>query len=307
MNKEEFQKRVRNCFLHYSDTEVLIRDLVNQKKNPQDIVILITSRLDSLTNLALNHQNNKKQQDNFIDFLDTFCKSPLFSWKQSVSLPDLYFYLCYYRYRLPSLFTAPGRLKICYPEDKVILSFLWKTGLPVIFKEWDDFLKKLIETVLNIQNSECCLLKMDNLIDEIKNQSNFSEITEVSQEIFWRELKYLFGRFNPGSIFYREYRCRCIHSLDVSIDEKSFYQKEEVCFFEKNNPAVFPHNFKMIGFSANFLLNCLSQGTENFIRKLLHTEKLPIDIFFKIAQTEEDSCYLDEQATSGGKSLNPSF
>ena len=131
MRKSDFEKRVDKAFQHYYDTVNLIDNLLKEKNNPQEIILLVCSRLDSLANLL--KKNQQGQKSSFIHFLLNFSGDTKFF--NRISIGDLYNYLYFFGgLSEDGLVQSPGRIRKFGKDSEDFLSFIEKSTIPITAK-----------------------------------------------------------------------------------------------------------------------------------------------------------------------------
>lgn len=130
-------------FASYNSTRALASDLIRERKNPIDVLILLCARLDALASDAVAEETPRKKA--FVNFVATYGdKGELFN---SVSLSDLYHELGYHRWLLEGTIPKPGRLHRFSKLDNPIIFLLEAAGLPLTFNESAVLLNTLMRVI----------------------------------------------------------------------------------------------------------------------------------------------------------------
>ena len=134
---------IDDAFRQYQPTVELLNNLQTRKVNPQEFVILVCARLDSLSNLAFPEGTQKSK---FIKFLMTFSQHGNAFRKVSVS--DLYYFLTKRLLILPGSVPQPGRVHVYHPtEEKEFISFVWKSGVNITEEDIEKALVFLLKVL----------------------------------------------------------------------------------------------------------------------------------------------------------------
>jgi hypothetical protein len=304
---ENIEKRIDSVFERYSTTIDLLKEFIKERSNTQEFILLVCSRLDSLSNMAFQ---KKSQKDNFIEFLihHSGYKNKILS----ISLPDFYDFLCYQLWVLPGSLEKDGRLHMFDPSrDEKYVMFIWNSGIPINQTQVETLLKFLLRSLKNnyrvLPNQSTSKRSIDSLDNVVQC---FENLAKGSNKKFFREaivsnqhLSNMIKEFSLASILYKEYRCGIIHEYGIDIDPVHFYSERQVYFRTLYNDYVYPTRKLGVQFSARFLFDLLVNSINSYRKRLKQTKRLPIDIYSEICDYIKDLDYLDEDSIGKGRDI----
>jgi hypothetical protein len=106
--KIDLKAKLDNFFDQFSSTRELVNDLIRSRSHPQEILILLCSRIDALASNSA--KEDELRQKAFTHFVTIYSgKSRTF---ESVSIGDLYYEVDYHLWLLPGLLEKAGRIQI---------------------------------------------------------------------------------------------------------------------------------------------------------------------------------------------------
>lgn len=300
------EDRIDDAFKPYYSTVNLVKELWQTKRNINEFVLLVCARLDSLSNLAFN---KKTQKEKFTEFLQRY--SGLEKSVMSLSIPDLYFYLCFYLYILPVIISKPGRLSIMESntKDEKMIELIWKSGLPITQKDIRSFiifiaktLQKKFRATFTQSKSKHSITSLSDvcqyLLDEAKSFKKGLYIEPIENA------KELFKEFTIGNILYSEYRCNIIHNYNIAVDQDKFYQMIDIYWRTRYNMYVEPFKFLEIQFPAKYLFELLVNSIESYKTELKRKKSLPMELFLEICNFDTELGFLDKSSMFGFRDLN---
>ncbi len=284
MNKDYiFKEKLKTVFSSYYETIELIDYLIDKKRNSQEIILLVCSRLDSLSNLAI--KNTQSQKRSFIKFLYNYSGEKRFF--NNISVADLYQYLMYYGNMADgALIDVPGRIKRFGSDSDEFLFFIEKSSVPItgkLVRQITFRLAQLLKNNYRVKPKQRTTKKYIASSNEINNLIK-KEIKIPNPSKIIKAIEPLLERFKIGSIFYKRYRCGVIHGYKVNLNEKEFFKNE------KPYHGVFENleeRFFLIEFPAKYLKKLLVKSLETYIGELRSVKKFPLDLFNEMFDIEE--------------------
>jgi len=297
-----FPEVIDDAFRQYQPTVELLNNLQARKVNPQEFVILVCARLDSLSNLAFLEGTQKSK---FIKFLMTFSQHG--NAFQKVSVPDLYYFLTKRLLILPGTIPQAGRVHVYHPtEEKEFISFIWKSGVSIT----EDDIEKVLVFLLKVLKKKYRIAPNQSLrkLTADSPKSVLKCILEASNtyrkgmyDEAARAIVPVIHNFTLGGLLYSEYRCASIHKHEVNMYEIPFFKEKgpHWCSFYDENCE--PSHFLKVHFPGPFLFDTLVKCIGNYKKYLRKIKKLPADLFFQFCDVMTDLDYLDEETIPMGK------
>jgi len=297
-----FAEVIDEAFRQYEPTVELLKDLQARELNPQEFVILVCARLDSLSNLAFLEGTQKSK---FIKFLMTFSQHG--NAFRKVSVPDLYYFLTKRLLILPGTIPQPGRVHVYHPtEEKEFISFIWKSGISITEEDIENallFLLKVLKKVYRIAPNQSLRMPTadtpKSVVKCLREGSNTYRKGAYDKAV--RAIVPVVQNFTLGAILYSEYRCASIHRYGVNMYETPFFKEKTPhwCSFYDEDCA--PSRFLKVHFPGPFLFDTLVKCIHNYKKYLRKTRKLPADLFFQSCDVMTDLEYLDQETIAMGK------
>ncbi len=275
---DEFEQKLDESLSIYCDTIKLIDHLINEKRNSQEVILLVCSRLDSLANLAIHKSATQKQS--FTKFISHYSgDKKIFN---SISVGDLYWYLLHYGDIADGgLIEIPGRIKRIGDESEDFLHFVEKSTIPITGKAVQQLsfrVSRLLEKNFRVKPKQRITKKYITSQNEVKKliEKEF-KIPEPSQIL--NSIEPLLERFKIGSILYRRFRCGVIHGFKVPLNERDFFNKKSPFHgvFATIQGPVFN-----IEFPALYLRNLLEKSLHAYTQELKSNKKIPANLYFEI-------------------------
>src|SRR5436190_1590890 len=118
---------LRNFFAPFQDTVRLTDHLIAQSQNPQDILLLLCSRLDAMATAVAKGESQSKVA--FVDFVLSYGGDRKF-W-HSVSAGDIYYELDFHCWLMEGLVPRPGRITRFSRTNDPIIRLLDISGIPL--------------------------------------------------------------------------------------------------------------------------------------------------------------------------------
>jgi len=138
----EHETQIANTLAIKRQTSVVVEKLAKSRTAAQEIIILLCARLDSLANMAFSRMT---QEERFARFLFTYSgERQLF---ESVSIPDLYFFLRFQSEVLPGTIEKPGRIHVFTEDNLYFVRVLWNSGLAIDLRSARSLLRYLHQSL----------------------------------------------------------------------------------------------------------------------------------------------------------------
>lgn len=130
MNPELIQALDR-YFDQFSCTRQLVDQLIKAKSHPQEILILLCSRIDALASTAAAEDDPRAEA--FVRFVSTYGGNrKLF---ESVSAGDLFYELDYHLWLMPGMLEKAGRLHVFSRLNESVVKLLVGSEIPLTLEE----------------------------------------------------------------------------------------------------------------------------------------------------------------------------
>jgi len=297
-----FSEIIKDAFRQYEPTVELLNNLQARKVNPQEFVILVCARLDSLSNLAFPEGSQKSK---FIKFLTTFSQQG--NAFRKVSVPDLYYFLMKRLLILPGTIPQPGRVHVYHPtEEKEFISFIWKSGVSITEEDIEKvllFLLKVLKKMYRVAPNQSLRKPMSDspksVLKYLLEASNTYREGMYDEAV--RAIVPVIQDFTLGALVYSEYRCASIHEYEVNMYETPFFKEKRPHWYSFYDEYCTPSYFLKVHFPGPFLFDTLVKCINNYKKYLRKIRKLPADLFFQFCDVMTDLEYLDEETIATGK------
>lgn len=298
----DFSQVVDDVFAQYEPTVELLQSLQARKVNPQEFVILVCARIDSLSNLALKQGSQKSK---FIKFLMTFSQHG--GSFRKVSVPDLYYFLTKRLLILPGSIPQPGRVHVYHrTEEKEFISFIWNSGISITEEDIEKallFLLRVLKKTYRIAPNQSLRKPTadspKSVLKCIREASSTYRKGMYDQAV--RAIVPLIQNFTLGALMYSEYRCASIHEYEVNMYETPFFKERAPHWCPFCDDYCAPSHFLKVHFPATFLFDTLMKCIHNYKKYLIKIRKFPADLFFQFCDVMRDLEYLDQETISIGK------
>ena len=143
MKKDALTEGLNRFFDQFSSTRELVDELIRSKSHPQEILILLCSRIDALASGSTSEGESSGKS--FTSFVTTHGGKPkLF---ESISVGDLYYELDYHLWLLPGMLEKAGRIRIFSRVNEPILKLLVDSEIALSLEEAQRFLKRIQRTL----------------------------------------------------------------------------------------------------------------------------------------------------------------
>ena len=212
-------------FQQYSATQKLVTSFITTKTHPQEIVILLCSRMDALASGAVSEDEPSTKA--FTNFVSTYSgKSKLFD---SVSVGDVFYELDYHLWLLPGMLERAGRIKIFSQLNEPILKLLVDSEIPLTLRASQSFIKrvqKALRTRFQVAPNQLGKKKPLATANEIKKavaEAFGGNRMGVSEPALMKAIDPLVSSKTLARILYQRFRCEAIHGGRVAIDDAKFF------------------------------------------------------------------------------------
>lgn len=275
--KPELKDALDRSFASYESTRALAANLIRERKNALDLLILLCARLDALASDAVMEGTPSKKA--FINFVSTYGDhKQLFN---SVSIGDLYYELGYHRWLLDGMIEKPGRLHRFSKVNDPIIVLLEEAGLPLTFKASAALLDGLMRIIREVTRARLepksqRIETAARLTDRITRRIQKTQLRPCARNLE-NALKPLLDDKRVGVILYDKFRCGAIHGAAIRIDPQPFFSEPSV--YWKTLQSIHGKH-ELIQFSAPFLLSLLERCIDRFRQHLLGKGKIPPDMHF---------------------------
>lgn len=294
-------------FGQYISTQELVERLIRAKSHPQEILILLCSRIDALASGAA--RDDEPSGKSFTNFVRTYSgESKLFD---GVSVGDLYYELDYHAWSMPGMIEKAGRIHTFSRLNEPVLKLLVDSEIPVTLKDCQAFIRR-VQRVLrrHFRVAPNQSRKKPPLVHatEIKRTiiDEFSSYRDpATKRALPKALDLLIDSRRLAQILYAKFRCEAIHGGHVEIDEERFFIEKQP--YWKAIDSEFYGPFQWIEFPAQFLASLLSNCLRNYRKRLERIGKVPPNVHFHIFPTDafQRLDLLDEDLLPRGRTAVP--
>ena len=269
-------------FGQFLSTRQLVDDLIQAKSHPQEILILLCSRIDALASSAA--REDEPSGKSFTRFLRDYSgESKLFD---AISAGDLYYELDYHVWVMPGMLEKAGRFNVFSRINEPILKFLVDSEIPLTLHDVQSFLRRIQRalrkhfSVAPHQRRRRQPLATANamkqaIVGEFRGQRN-----RTQRQGLQKALDPLISSKTLARLLYERFRCEAIHGGRVLIDDTRFFVEKQP--YWKPLRSDFYGPFQLVEFPAQFLSSLFSDCTRNYRKRLEAIEKVPPDIHFQM-------------------------
>ena len=222
------EARIEEAFAPYGSTIELVETLFAERRNPVELVLLVCSRLDALSNLA---STKGPANDRFAQFVITYGdRAPDL---ERISVGDLYAYLGREYHGLPGTLATRGRLELFTTVSLPFLRFLANSGLPLTEEAVGAFMRRCsvgiqrrFRTTATQSRSKPALASLNEVVDHLEAELRRSRWKGYTDTVLppFRSLARL---FSVAQLLYREVRSGAIHEHGFGVDERRFFSEGE--------------------------------------------------------------------------------
>jgi hypothetical protein len=281
--KKQLEDGLRTFFDQFSPTMQLVDDLIRAKTHPQEILILLCSRLDALASSA--EREDEPRRKTFTAFVTAYggCRDVF----KSVSAGDLYYEVGYHRWLLPGgLIQKPGRIHRFSALNDPFIRLLEESGIALTVEEVDRLLSGIMR---GLQENFRVMARqpltrrplgtaehiLQAIVTKFKGPRSL-----VDGRLLREKLRPMLQDKTIASLLYERFRCGAIHGGRVRLNEDRFFQEEEP-YWETMYSEHYG-SFLLIEFPARFLLKLCRQCMTTYRHHLTSKGKLPPDVYFQI-------------------------
>jgi hypothetical protein len=269
-------------FGQFSSTSQLVERLINAKSHPQEILILLCSRIDALASAAAIEDDPRAQA--FIRFVSTYSENrKLF---ESVSAGDLFYELDYHLWLMPGMLEKAGRLHIFSRLNEPVVKLLVESEIPLTLEEALGLIRKIQRGLRkhfrvgpNQRRDKPEVGSPDAvrraIVDEFSTRG-----AKATGEALKKALDPLISSKTLARILYEKYRCGVIHGGRVRIDEQRFFSETSAYWTPMYSEYYGP--FQFVEFPASFLASLFSACIQNYRKRLEATGKVPPDVHYEM-------------------------
>lgn len=280
--KKDLTEGLDRFFGEFSSTRELVDGLIQAKSHPQEVLILLCSRIDALASSAAG--DDEARGRSFTGFLTTYSgKSKLFD---SVSAGDLYYELDYHLWLMPGMLERAGRLRVFSRPNEPILKLLVDSEIPLTLQEAQILIRRIqralrkhFHVAPNQPRSKRPFASAGRIrqaiIDEFSGRRHGTDMDALR-----KALDPLIRSKTLARILYERFRCEVIHGGRVLIDDARFFVEKEP--YWKPMYSEFYGPFQLVEFPAQFLASLFSDCIRNYRKRLEITGKVPPNVHFEM-------------------------
>lgn len=275
---QELKEALNRYFEQFSSTRELVDRLIQARSHPQEILILLCSRIDALSSAAAVETDPRSEA--FARFVSIYGGDRrLF---ESVSAGDLFFELDYHLWLMPGLLEKAGRLRIFSRLNEPIVKLLVGSEIPLTVEDAQRLLKRIqrgLRRHFRVAPNQHRVKSPVGSIEAMRKSilGEFSSRHTVSTRDGLRKaLDPLIGSKTQARILYEKFRCGVIHGGTVRIDEARFFTETAPYWTPMYSDFYGP--FQFIEFPAQFLRSLFSDCIQNYRSRLENTGRVPPDV-----------------------------
>lgn len=294
-------------FAQYSSTQKLVDHLIKAQSHPQEILILLCSRIDALASGAAREDDPSGRS--FADFVRTYGgQSKLFD---SVSVGDLYYELDYHAWLMPGMIEKAGRIHTFSRLNDPMLRLLVDSEIPLTLQDCRALTKRIQQALrrhFRVNPNQAATKPELASVAEIKRVivDEFARFRDLdTKRALPRAVSPLVDSKKLAQILYLKFRCEAIHGGHIEIDEERFFTEKRP--YWKAVRSEFYGPFRWVEFPAKFLASLLSNCLSNYRKRLERTGKIPPNIHFQIFPDDifQRLDLLDEALLPSGRTAVP--
>ena len=284
--KKTLQKVLDSFFQQFSSTADLVDGLIDSRKHPQEILLLLCSRLDALASGSV--REGEPRAKSFSHFITAHGRRrQLF---ESISVGDLYYEVNYHRWLLPGMIAKAGRLHRFSRVDDGILHLLTESDIPITLQAATRLLTGILKALrrhFRVTPSQPTRKRTTATRSEVTQVISQGLETVLSRECLAKlphALKPLLDSTTVSRILYEKFRCGVVHGGRVLIDQKKFFSETEPYW----SPLLSEYygSFVLVEFPARFLASLMHDCIEGYRFHLIAKGKVPPDILFQVCEGE---------------------
>jgi hypothetical protein len=267
----------------YEPTLSLVEDLIRRRSHPQEILVLICSRLDALASSAVSEDVSKKE--GFVRFVT--CYGGERRVFQGVSIGDLYYELAYHVWLLPGgLIQKPGRLyRYSRLNDPVIRLLdasdieLTEEAALALLRDLMQSLRRNYRVMPGQRTTKPLVASRSRVIQAIRHDLGTPRKKALAGQVA-AAVGPLLGTKTVCAILYDRFRSGVIHGGHVILDEARFFRESQP--YWKGLTSPYYGSFLLVEFPARFLAAVLRHSIHTYQRHLVAKGLLPVDIYWDI-------------------------
>ncbi len=279
---QAFTEGLSRFFDQYSSTRGLVDSLIRAKSHPQEILILLCSRIDALASSAASEDEPSGRS--FTRFVTIYSGcSKLFD---SVSVGDLYYELDYHLWMLPGILEKAGRIRIFSRLNEPILRLLVDSEIALTQEEAQRLMKRILRALRrhfratpNQPRTKRPLASANQIVQAVQDEFSGSRSGPLPQALE-KAINPLISSKTLGRILYQRFRCEAIHGGRVLIEESRFFSERKP--YWKPLRSKFYGPFQLVEFPAKFLASLFSNCLRNYRKRLEATGKVPPNVHFEM-------------------------
>jgi hypothetical protein len=274
-------KGLDQFFAQLSTTVTLVNHLIGSKSYPQEILLLLCSRIDALASASTSAEERSGKA--FTDFVTLYGgRRKLF---ESISLGDLYYELDFHLWLLPGMIEKAGRIRIFSHIDEPILKLLVGSEIALTLDEVRRFLTRIRRSLRrNFQVAPHQRQAKQPLASAAAIEGAVLDEFRKRPKEYKIALRSAISPFirskTIARILYHRFRCEVIHGGKVRIDEQRFFAETEPYWRPMYSECYGP--FQLVEFPARFLEALFVGCIRNYRQRLEQTRKIPPDIHFEM-------------------------
>ncbi len=304
---KHFDKKLDRYFSIFDSTIQLVRELIKEKRHPQEVLILLCARLDALASDATSEDvSNSEAFSLFVTHYGGHRQ--LF---ESVSAGDLYYELGFHRWLIEGTIPKAGRLCRFSRVDDTTIELLTKSGIPLTVRDATHLLDKTMSAIkkryrVNARQVESRSLVASSHDIESTILGRFREprMKEIRANLP-SALAPLLRSKRLAAILYQRFRNESIHGAQVLFNVDKFFTETEP-YWEGETSTYFGP-YLLVEFPAQFLLNTLENCIRTFRGHILGKQKMPPDVHFHVCgdQSFQHLEWLDHELLPASRILTP--
>jgi len=278
----ELSQALDRYFGQFSSTRQLVDRLIRAKSHPQEILILLCSRIDALASTAAAEDDSRAEA--FVRFVSTYSGNrKLF---ESVSAGDLFYELDYHLWLMPGMLEKAGRLHIFSRLNEPVVKLLVGSEIPLTLEEAQSLIRRIQRglrkrfRVAPHQRRDKPEIGSPEAIRTAIVSAFSAKPAKSTGEALKKALDPLISSKTLARILYEKFRCGVIHGGSVRIDEARFFTEKSAHRTPMYSEYYGP--FQFVEFPARFLTSLFSECIQNYRKRLEATGKVPPDVHYEM-------------------------
>lgn len=278
----ELISALNRYFDQFSSTRQLVDHLIKAKSHPQEILILLCSRIDALASTAAAEDDPRAEA--FVRFVSTYSGNrKLF---ESVSAGDLFYELDYHLWLMPGILEKAGRLRVFSRLNEPVVKLLVGSEIPLTLEDAQLLMKRIqrgLRRHFRVAPHQRRGKPEIGSPEAIRNAivGEFStRPSKATGAVLRKALDPLISSKTLARILYEKFRCGVIHDGHVRIDKPRFFTEKSTYWTPMYSEYYGP--FQLAEFPARFLASLLSECIQNYRKRLEATGKVPPGVHFEM-------------------------